>query len=69
MILWGECHPSMPFSRSPRHLERLAAFIDGLLERAEQRRLAAHVRGCEACRELLDEARALLATEDASRQV
>ena len=61
MILWEDCYPDEPISRSPRHLERLAAFLDGMMQRAEQRRMSAHVTACEPCRRILDEARSLLA--------
>src|SRR5438270_539441 len=63
MLLWGDWHMDMPFGRT--RLERLAAFIDGALDRAERRRLARHARACVECRRVLDEARALLAREDA----
>ena len=69
MILWGLWHQDVPFCSTPRRLEGLAAFIDGLLERTAQRRMSAHLRACEPCRRLVAEARALLAAEDASRQV
>jgi len=70
MILWGHWHHAgMPFCGKTRRLERLAAFIDGTLDRSAQRRLSAHLMACESCRRLLVEARALLAAEDASRQV
>ena len=68
MLLWGD-YVDIPFCRTSRRLERLAAFIDGALERSAQRRVSAHARACEDCRRLLEEARALLAAEDASRQV
>jgi anti-sigma factor RsiW len=68
MLLWDDWVDT-PFCRTPRRLERLAAFIDGALERAELRRVYAHARACEECRRVLAEARALLATEDATRQV
>jgi hypothetical protein len=66
--LWGHWHPRLPFRRTPGPLERLAAFIDGTLERVEHRRVAEHVRSCEPCLRLLLEARALMAAEDASQQ-
>jgi anti-sigma factor ChrR (cupin superfamily) len=50
-------------------LERLAAFIDGTLERVEHRRVSEHVRTCEPCLRLLREARALLAAEEPGGQV
>jgi len=68
MLLWGDT-PDTPFCRTPRRLERLAALIDGALERGELQRVSAHARACEDCRRVLEEARALLATEDALRQV
>jgi hypothetical protein len=68
MLLWGDT-VDIPFCRTPRRLERLAALIDGALERAELQRVSAHARTCEDCRRVLEEARALLATEDALRQV
>jgi len=69
VILWSEWHPAVPFRRAPTRLERLAAFIDGTLERVEHRRMSEHVRTCEPCLRLLREARALLAAEDSGRQV
>ena len=69
MILWTDWHQGLPFRRAPSRLERLAAFIDGTLERVEHRRVSEHVRTCEPCLRLLQEARALLAADDASRQV
>jgi Putative zinc-finger len=69
MILWSDWHPGTMFRLSPSRLERLAAFIDGTLERVEHRRVSEHVRTCEPCLRLLHEARVLLATEDATRQV
>jgi anti-sigma factor ChrR (cupin superfamily) len=69
VILWSEWHPAVPFWRTPTRLERLAAFIDGTLERVEHRRVSEHVRTCEPCLRLLREARALLAAEDAGGQV
>jgi hypothetical protein len=69
VILWTEWHPAVPFRRAPTRLERLAAFIDGTLERVEHRRVSEHVRTCEPCLRLLREARALLAAEDAGGQV
>jgi anti-sigma factor RsiW len=69
MILWGDWHPGLVFLRCRGSLERLAAFIDGTLERIEHRRVSEHVRTCEPCLRLVQEARALLAAEDASRQV
>jgi hypothetical protein len=59
----------MQFRRTPGPLERLAAFIDGTLERVEHRRVSEHIRSCEPCLRVLLEARALLAAEDATRQV
>ena len=50
-------------------MEWLAAFIDGKLERVEHRRVSEHVRTCEPCLRLVQEARALLAAEDAGRTV
>ena len=69
MILWGEWHPGTLFPPAPSRMERLAAFIDGMLEPVEHRRVSEHVRTCEPCLRLLREARALLAADDASRQV
>jgi hypothetical protein len=69
VTLWGHWHPRLQCRRTPGPLERLAAFIDGTLGRVEQRRVSEHVRSCEPCLRLLLEARALLAAEDASRQV
>jgi anti-sigma factor ChrR (cupin superfamily) len=68
MVLWGDW-PGIPHWRTPTRLERLAAFIDGTLERVEHRRVSEHVRTCESCLRLLHEARALLAAADADRQV
>jgi hypothetical protein len=69
VILWSDWHLGIPFQRTPNRLERLAAFIDGTLERVEHRRVSEHVRRCEPCLRLLQEARALLAADDASLQV
>jgi anti-sigma factor RsiW len=69
VILWSDWHLGIPFRRSPTGLERLAAFIDGTLERVEHRRVSEHLRTCEPCLRLLREARALLAADDARRQV
>ena len=69
VTLWGHWHPRLPFRRTPGPLERLAAFIDGRLERVEHRRMSEHLRTCEPCLRLLLETRALLATEDLTRQV
>jgi anti-sigma factor ChrR (cupin superfamily) len=69
MILWTDWHPGTLFQRTPSRLERLAAFIDGTLERVEHRRVSDHVRTCEPCLRLLHEARALLAAEEVTRQV
>ena len=59
----------IPFRGTPGPLERLAAFIDGTLERVEHRRVSDHIRTCEPCLRLLHEARTLLAAEEANRQV
>jgi hypothetical protein len=69
MILWTDWHLSLPLLRTPGRLERLAAFIDGTLGRVEHRRVSEHIRTCEPCLRLLQEARALRATDDASREV
>ena len=69
MILWADWHMGIPFRRTPGPLERLAAFIDGTLERVEHRRVSNHIRNCEPCLRLLHETRALLAAEEANRQV
>jgi anti-sigma factor RsiW len=69
VILWSELHPAVLFRRPPTRLERLAAFIDGTLERVEHRRVSEHVKTCEPCLRLLREARALLAAEDSGGQV
>lgn len=67
MILWADWHRDLPFRRVPGRLERLAAFIDGTLERVEHRRVSEHVSTCEPCLRLLHEARALLAVDEPSR--
>ena len=68
MILWGHNHPELPpCSRVPQ-LERLAAFIDAALGREEGRRLTTHLTGCEPCRRVLEEARAMLAADDRKRR-
>ena len=69
MILWSDWHPGISFRRTPSRLERLAAFIDGTLERVEHRRISEHIRSCEPCLRLLHQARSLLAAEDAGRQL
>ena len=69
VILWSDWHPGIPFRRTLTRLERLAAFIDGTLERVEHRRVSEHVRTCEPCLRLLREARGLLAADDAGSQV
>jgi anti-sigma factor ChrR (cupin superfamily) len=61
--------PVIPFPRIPSRLERLAAFIDGRLERVEHRRVSEHVRTCGPCLRLLQEARALLGADAAGRQL
>jgi anti-sigma factor RsiW len=66
MILWTDWHEGLPFRRVPAGLERLAAFIDGTLERVEHRRVSDHIRTCEACLRLIREARALLAADEQS---
>lgn len=67
MVLCTDWHGGFPFRRSPARLERLAAFIDGTLGRAEHRRVSDHVKKCEPCLRLVQEARALLAAEKARR--
>jgi len=69
MILWTDWHQGLPFRRVPARLERLAAFIDGTLERVEHHRVSEHVRTCEPCLRLIREARALLAADDAGPRV
>jgi anti-sigma factor RsiW len=66
-MICGNRHRGLPFLRTAPRLERLAAFIDGNLERLEHRRVSEHVRTCEPCLRLVREARALLAAQDASR--
>jgi len=67
MKRWGDWHPGLTLLRGPGRMERLAAFIDGTLGRVEHRRVSEHVRNCEPCLRLVQEARALLAAEDAGR--
>jgi len=66
-MIFDNRHQGLPFWRTAPRLERLAAFIDGNLERVEHRRVSEHVRTCEPCLRLLREARALLAAPDVSR--
>ena len=49
MILWTDWHLGLPFRWTPGRLERLAAFIDGTLERVEHRQVSEHIRTCESC--------------------
>ena len=64
MILWGHNQMDAPMCRTSLGLERVAAFIDAALGRAEHHRMSVHVTTCEPCRRLLEETRALLAAED-----
>ena len=67
MVLQTDWHRGPLFRRTPVRLERLAAFIDGTLERVEHRRVSDHVRTCETCLRLVQEARALLAADNRRR--
>jgi len=68
MIFLTEWPEGLPFRRVLGGSERLAAFIDGTLGRVEHRRISEHVRTCERCLRLLQEARALVAADEANRK-